>query len=284
MGGMNLSIGELARRTGLSVKAVRFYSDRGIVPPTERSPAGYRRYGPEAVARLELVRTLRDLGLDLATIQQVVEGTASLPEVAASHAEALSAQLRVLRLRRAVLTAVARRGSTPEELELMHRLAKLSTTERQLLIQDFLDSVLSPTPSLTAVRQTMTPELPDDPSIEQVDAWVELAELTQDDDFRATVRSLAERHLADNRGLQPDAIALIRDQVAPALAAGLEPSPAAAARIVSAVGPVDADYLTAAADPRWERYFELLAIVNDWPAPESPAPALRWLLTGLTSV
>jgi len=279
---MNLSIGELARRTGLSVKAVRFYSDRGIVP-TERSPAGYRRYGPEAVARLELVRTLRDLGLDLATIQQVVEGTASLPEVAAAHAEALSAQLRALRLRRAVLTAVARRGSTPEELELMHRLAKLSTTERQLLIGDFLDSVLSRTPPLAALRRTMTPELPDDPSTEQVDAWVELAELTQDPDFRATVRSLAERQVADNRGLRPDAVALIRDQVAPALAAGLEPSSSAAERVVSAVGPVDAEYLATAADPRWERYFELLAIVNGWPPPQSPAPALRWLLTGLTS-
>jgi len=278
---MNLSIGELARRTGLSVKAVRFYSDRGIVPPAERSPAGYRRYGPEAVARLELVRTLRDLGLDLATIQQVVEGTASLPEVAAAHAEALTTQLRVLRLRRAVLTAVARRGSTPEELELMHRLAKLSTTERQLLIDDFLNSVLSP--SLTAARQTMTPELPDDPSIEQVDAWVELAELTQDPEFRATVRALSDRQVADNRGLQPDAIALIRDQVAPALAAGLEPSSSAAERIMAAVGPVDAEYLATAADPHWERYLVLLAVVNGWPAPESPGPALRWLLRGLMS-
>ena len=57
------SIGELARRTGLTVKAIRFYSDRGIVPPTGRSPAGYRLYGIGAAARLDLVRTLRDLGL-----------------------------------------------------------------------------------------------------------------------------------------------------------------------------------------------------------------------------
>jgi hypothetical protein len=55
------SIGELARRTGLTVKAIRFYSDRGIVPPTDRSPAGYRRYGIDAVARLDLVRTLRSI-------------------------------------------------------------------------------------------------------------------------------------------------------------------------------------------------------------------------------
>jgi DNA-binding transcriptional MerR regulator len=62
------SIGDLARRTGLTVKAIQFYSDRGIVPPTDRSPAGHRLYSIDAVARLDLVRTLRGLGVDLATI------------------------------------------------------------------------------------------------------------------------------------------------------------------------------------------------------------------------
>lgn len=105
------SIGDLARRTGLTVKAIRFHSDSGIVPPTERSPAGYRRYGIDAVARLDLVRTLRDLGLDLPTIRKVVDREISLPRLAAAHAEALEVQIRTLRVRRAVLAAVARRGS-----------------------------------------------------------------------------------------------------------------------------------------------------------------------------
>jgi DNA-binding transcriptional MerR regulator len=62
------SIGDLARRTGLSVRTIRFYSDRGVLPPTSRSPAGYRRYDLDALARPDLVRTLRDLGVDLAAI------------------------------------------------------------------------------------------------------------------------------------------------------------------------------------------------------------------------
>src|SRR5688572_26119943 len=135
------SIGELARRTGLTVKAIRFYSDRGLVPPTDRSPAGYRRYRLADVARLDLVRSLRELGLDLGTIRQVLDRELELSDVAAAHAEALSVQIRSLRLRRAILTAVAERGSTPEELNLMHRLARLSETERQHLLDDFLDSV-----------------------------------------------------------------------------------------------------------------------------------------------
>jgi DNA-binding transcriptional MerR regulator len=50
------SIGDLARRTGLAVRTIRFYSDRGVVAPIGRSPAGYRLYDLNAVARLDLVR------------------------------------------------------------------------------------------------------------------------------------------------------------------------------------------------------------------------------------
>ncbi|MEU6106609.1 MerR family transcriptional regulator, partial [Streptomyces flaveolus] len=79
------TIGDLARRTGLTVKTIRFYSDSGIVPPTDRSPAGYRLYDIGALTRLDLVRTLRDLGLDLALIRQVLDREVSVPEVAAAH-------------------------------------------------------------------------------------------------------------------------------------------------------------------------------------------------------
>lgn len=102
------SIGDLARRTGLPVKTIRFYSDRGLVPPTGRSPVGYRLYGSAAVARVNLVRTLRELDLDLSTIRQVLNREASLPEVAAAYADALAVQIQVLRQRRAVLTVAAK--------------------------------------------------------------------------------------------------------------------------------------------------------------------------------
>ncbi|MBB4923871.1 helix-turn-helix domain-containing protein [Kitasatospora kifunensis] len=87
------TIGELAHLTGLSVKTIRFWSDAGVVPPTDRTPAGYRRYGPDALARLDLVRTLRELGVDLATIQRVLAREVTVAEVAAAHAEALDVQI-----------------------------------------------------------------------------------------------------------------------------------------------------------------------------------------------
>ncbi|MDX3105322.1 MerR family transcriptional regulator, partial [Nonomuraea angiospora] len=224
------SIGDLARRTGLTVKTIRFYSDRGIVPPADRGPTGYRLYDVDAVARLELVRTLRDLGVDLPTIRRVVEREVSLPEVAAAHAEALAVQIRTLRLRRAVLTAVARRGSSPEEMDLMHKLARLSEDERRRLVDDFLAAAfdgLDTLPGFAGPMRSMTPELPDDPSPEQVEAWVELAGLAQDADFRAAVRRTAARYAAerDEAGHaggppRPDPAALARDHARPALAAG----------------------------------------------------------------
>jgi DNA-binding transcriptional MerR regulator len=154
------SIGELARRTGLAVRTIRFYSDRGVVPPTNRSPAGYRLYDLDALVRLDLVRTLRDLGVDLATIQLVLEREITVPEVAAAHAEALDVQIRALRVRRAVLRAVAKRGSNPEELRLMHQLAELSDEERRRLINDFIDEAfggLDANPEFVAMMRSAMP-------------------------------------------------------------------------------------------------------------------------------
>ncbi|WP_405858103.1 MerR family transcriptional regulator [Streptomyces sp. NBC_01515] len=299
-------IGELARRTGLTVKTVRFYSDRGIVAPTDRSPAGYRLYGIDAVARLDLVRTLRELGLDLSTIRKVVDRELSLPEVAAAHADALAVQIRVLRLRHAVLTAVAERGSTPEETELMHRLAQLSEDERRRLIGDFLDAAFgglgAAAPAFAGVMRSMTPELPDNPEAEQVQAWVELAELSLDPDFRASVRRMAEDQTAEQaRGETTvptrDIAAVVRDQAGPALTVGIDPASPQADPFVAAftahyaqlLGCPDgielrhrlATRLERVNDPRRERYLQLLAVVNGWTAPESLAPVFDWSVQAL---
>jgi DNA-binding transcriptional MerR regulator len=229
------TIGDLARQAGLTVKAVRYYSDRGLVPPTDRTPAGYRRYDHTAVARLELLHSLRELGLDLDTIRRVLDREVALSEVAAAHAEALAVQIQALRLRRAILTAVAERGSTPEELNLMHRLARLSETERQQLVEDFLTSVFGSGELFAGLRQTLTAELPDHPSASQLEAWVELAELSQQPSFRALVRAMAADYAA--AASRPGSL---RERFA---------------------------HLQPVVDPRWTRYLELLAVVNGWEPP-----------------
>ena len=67
----SLRIAEVARRSGVPAKTIRFYEAAGVVPAPERAPNGYRRYGETAVRRLRLVGRLRRLGLPLATAGEV---------------------------------------------------------------------------------------------------------------------------------------------------------------------------------------------------------------------
>ena len=83
-----LSIGELARRAGLPVRTIRFWSDAGVLPPAVRTVGGRRLYDAACVARLELVVTLRELGLGLADVRRALDGQAGIAEVAAVHLEA----------------------------------------------------------------------------------------------------------------------------------------------------------------------------------------------------
>ena len=190
------TIGQLARRTGVPARTIRFWSDAGLVPPTARSGSGYRLYDADAVARLDLVRTLRELGLGLDVVQAVLARACTVAEVAAAHVTVLDAQIRTLRLRRAVLSTVARGGHTIEETLVMHKLARLSAQERQQIIDDFVDDVFqgtgpdAPAAGIARGMRQLPADLPDDPAPEQVNAWVELAELVASEDFRQRARSM----------------------------------------------------------------------------------------------
>ncbi|MEV6285191.1 MerR family transcriptional regulator [Kribbella sp. NPDC051770] len=286
---MTYSIGELSRRTGLSVKTIRFYSDRGVVPTT-RSTAGYRQYDAEALSRLELIRALRDLGVPLARIEQLLAGAVALEQLIRLEEEALEAQQQTLRLRQAVLRAARRpspaaRGGGEESvgagrLGSLQQLGALSSAGRAAVVDDFLASVFTAAePVLAAARQSMMPELPDDASVEQIEAWVRLAELAQDVSFRELMRELIDGYTGES--LRPDEVVRVCRAVRPAI--GLDPRSAEAAQYVEAVGVVDVDRLALAADVRRETYFELLAVVNGWAAPDDTAATLRWYLEAVTS-
>ncbi|WP_310726906.1 MerR family DNA-binding transcriptional regulator [Streptomyces sp. N2A] len=79
-------IGDIARKTGLSVKLIRHWSDVGVVPPAGRTAAGYRLYDSQSLAR-----TLRELGLGLSQIRDVLDREHTLTEVATAHVDALEA-------------------------------------------------------------------------------------------------------------------------------------------------------------------------------------------------
>ncbi|MEV6836471.1 MerR family transcriptional regulator [Streptomyces sp. NPDC051133] len=196
-----LTIGELARATGLSVRTIRYWSDAGVLTPAARSTGGYRLYDAACAARLELIRTLRELGLGLEAVREVVAGERTVAEVAATHVVALDARIRSLKVTRAVLSTVARRGSTAEEMTLMNKLARLSAAERQRIVDDFVEEIFhgldTADPWIRERTRSIGVSLPDDPTPEQVDAWVELAELLRTPEFRAVMRRMIEYNAAD---------------------------------------------------------------------------------------
>jgi DNA-binding transcriptional MerR regulator len=68
-----LTIGAVARQTGVSVATIRFYEAERVIPTPARSAAGYRLYGVTDVRRLRLVRRARLLGLGLPDVKALVE-------------------------------------------------------------------------------------------------------------------------------------------------------------------------------------------------------------------
>ena len=69
--GGSLSIGELARRTGVSTRTIRYYEELGILPTPERTGGGTRRYPREYVFYVEGARNLKELGFGLDEIAEL---------------------------------------------------------------------------------------------------------------------------------------------------------------------------------------------------------------------
>lgn len=67
-----MRIGEAAAAAGMTTKTLRFYEDRGLLPPAERAANGYRVYPGEAITRLEFIRRGRASGLTLAQIGEIL--------------------------------------------------------------------------------------------------------------------------------------------------------------------------------------------------------------------
>ena len=67
-----LTIGALARETGVGVETVRYYQRRGLLREPERAYGRIRRYGPSDVARLHFIRTAKELGFSLDEVAELL--------------------------------------------------------------------------------------------------------------------------------------------------------------------------------------------------------------------
>jgi DNA-binding transcriptional MerR regulator len=85
-----LTVGKLAEEIGVSADAIRYWEREGLFPAPERSPAGYRRYGTDALDRARFIRSCQRAGLRLSDIADLlaVRDTGACPcEPAEAHLE-----------------------------------------------------------------------------------------------------------------------------------------------------------------------------------------------------
>jgi MerR family transcriptional regulator, copper efflux regulator len=67
-----LQIGQVAERTGLSLRTIRWYEEEGLVVPTSRTEGGFRLYSADDVARLEVIKRMKPLGFALEEMRELL--------------------------------------------------------------------------------------------------------------------------------------------------------------------------------------------------------------------
>lgn len=238
---------------------------------------------------------LRELGVGLPEIQSLLEERRELRQVLGAHAHALEVRIRGLQ-RQLVVTRAAAADASPAALRRLETLARLDADERRRLLEGFWDAVGPHGP----LREAGTPELPADPSPEQLDAWLELAQLAIDEDFQRTTRENAAWGQSVDPTLEPAlelAGAAIEEGLAPDAPEAAPAVDAFARAWAEALGREDgrefrawlAGELAARTDPRAERYWQLVGTVRGDPADghrggaAARGRAFQWLQAGLAA-
>jgi len=293
------SIGELAALAGVTVKTVRFYSDLGLLPAASRSAGGHRRYGPEALDRLRMIRSLRALDLPVPEVRRILDREdaldGALEDAVARQLGVVGSQLAALRWREAALQLLAE-CSPAERAERLRLVGAVPAPPSTAGIARFWRRWLPPrlpAEVVSLVLERSVPQIPDDPTPAQVLAFARLHAMTQGEcsdanrgqpaahrpgeGFRPAVLyhgldeayALAAPHVRAGRAPQ-DGEALDCFVAAYAQAGGVRDTPAFRRRL----GPV------LDADPRIDPYWQLVAELAG-PSHTTPGAAHAWLLTAL---
>lgn len=142
-----LTIGELASYAGVTVRAVRFYHQKGLLPEPDRDHSGYRRYDAGAVVELIRIRTLADAGVPLSRVRELL---AAEPEEFTVAVEDIDRRLR---------------GEIREKQEHRRRIAQLAAGE----------SLALPPEAVAYLDRLRALGLPDQVVELERDAWILVA-------------------------------------------------------------------------------------------------------------
>jgi DNA-binding transcriptional MerR regulator len=134
-----IQVGELAKRTGLTVRTLHHYDEVGLLKPSLHTGAGYRLYTAADVARLQQVLSLRQLGFSLEEIRDCLSQTDFAPlEVIGLHLERLRQQIDLLRIVCERLEAIAKHFQRAEEVsadEFLQTIEAIMMTEKYFTLE-----------------------------------------------------------------------------------------------------------------------------------------------------
>jgi MerR family transcriptional regulator, repressor of the yfmOP operon len=97
----SFSIEQVAARTGLTKRTLRYYEEVGLLPPTGRTEGNYRRYSEADIERIERIKNLRDLlGFSLADIRQLLQADDERDHIKVAYRQETDALAKVAQLDR----------------------------------------------------------------------------------------------------------------------------------------------------------------------------------------
>lgn len=122
-----ITIGQLARYVGVSIKTVRVYHEKGLLPEPDRDASGYRRYGANHAIDLIKIRTLAEAGVPLARIRDLRSATDEVFQQALREVDnELTDRIRGLRATQGRLRELAAGQPAPLPTEVDAHLANLA--------------------------------------------------------------------------------------------------------------------------------------------------------------
>lgn len=297
MAARTYTIGRIAKLSGIPVRRIRYYADEGLLPRVDRTDSNYRLFDETDLARLGLIKALRDAGLGLDTIRAVLFQKRSVRDVLSLRLVDIEAQIASQR-RIAAAIRVALRSPEPsaDDLRRIWMMTDASNAEYTATVARFLDEVVTGAAVDPRWRDWMlrmsAPTLPDEPSAAQLDAWIELSAMLADPQFIGKMRRnaedsviglnfelfqqvtksiLAKTKAAMEQGLDPASSAgrAIADEYLAgwARATGTEPTPETLERL----GRKHLEHR-----PNMRRYWELVSALNGLPRSE-PTAEWQWI-------
>lgn len=129
---MGMRSGEIARKTGISIRTLHYYEEVGLLASVQRTRSGHRRYGVKEIARLQQIRSLQQIGLSLADIRDTLAGSEPLGVIQYHLKESRKRldELQELIERLENLCRVMAEEDQVTTGELLHTIAVMSLTDR----------------------------------------------------------------------------------------------------------------------------------------------------------